>query len=152
MPAQALQMAVLVGSGIVAGVLFAVALSTLPALIAMPPGRYIYAHKLLGRNWDPTMPILVLGSMLIDVALVAVDPRSRVTAPLYLTAAGLLVAVSVISHFANVPINKQMRVLDPDHLPADWTDPRPAWRRWHLLRTALAIGALAANAAAVSAG
>ncbi|MEV6599740.1 DUF1772 domain-containing protein [Actinoplanes sp. NPDC051346] len=147
MLAQALQVAVLVGNGIVAGVLFAVALSTLPALIAMPPGRYIYAHKLLGRNWDPTMPILVISTTLADLVLAVVAPT-----PLYSTAAALLVAVSVVSHFANVPINKQLRTLDPDRLPADWADPRPLWRKWHLLRTACAVGALVANAAAITAG
>ncbi|GGQ80888.1 anthrone oxygenase family protein [Couchioplanes azureus] len=152
MLAQALQVAVLVGSGIVAGVLFAVALSTLPALIAMPPGRYIYAQRLLGRNWDPTMPILVLSTMLADIVLAAMAPGPRGAGPLYATAAALLVAVSVVSHFANVPINRQVRALDPDHMPADWADPRPLWRRWHLLRTSCAIGALLVNAAAIAAG
>ncbi|MFI5495837.1 anthrone oxygenase family protein [Actinoplanes sp. NPDC051859] len=145
---QTLQVAVLVGNGVVAGVLFAVALSTLPALIAMPPGRYIYAHKLLGRNWDPTMPILVLSTMALDLVLIAVAPQT--TAPLFSTAAVLLVVVSVVSHFANVPINKQVRTLDPDHMPTDWADPRPLWRRWHLLRTACAVVALAVNATAIA--
>lgn len=54
----------LLGSGITAGVLFAVALSVLPALFAMEPGTYVHAHQLLGRNWDPAMPVIVLGSTL----------------------------------------------------------------------------------------
>jgi uncharacterized membrane protein len=148
-PAQLLQVAVVLGSGIVAGVLFAVALSTLPALIAMPPGRYIYAHKLLGRNWDPTMPILVISATVLDLVLAVWSPV-RAAVPFYVAAAGLLVAVSVVSHFANVPINKQMRTLDPERMPADWADPRPLWRRWHLLRTACAIAALVVNAAAIA--
>ncbi|WP_449353343.1 hypothetical protein [Streptomyces shaanxiensis] len=41
-------------------------------------------------------------------------------------------------------------VTDPRRLPDDWTDPRPLWRRWHLLRTSLAVMALAVNAAAVA--
>ena len=139
--------AVLVGSGLVAGVLFAVALSTVPALMAMPPDRYIYTHKLLGRNWDPTMPIIVIGSTLLDVTLtVTVDGRSRW---LFLLAAVLLIGVSVVSHLCNVPINKQMRQLEPDAMPADWNDPRPLWRSWHLLRTGLAIAALAVNSLAI---
>jgi uncharacterized membrane protein len=139
--------AVLVGSGLVAGVLFAVALSTVPALMAMPPDRYIYTHKLLGRNWDPTMPIIVIGSTLLDVTLtVTADGRSRW---LFLLAAVLLIGVSVVSHLCNVPINKQMRQLEPDAMPADWNDPRPLWRSWHLLRTGLAIAALAVNSLAI---
>ncbi|MCP2341059.1 anthrone oxygenase family protein [Actinomadura rupiterrae] len=138
----------LVGSGLVAGVLFAVALSMVPALMAMPPDRYIYAHKLLGRNWDPTMPAIVLSSVLLDVVLVFVaDGAGRW---LFLASAALLFGVSVVSHLCNVPINKQMRELTPGALPADWQDPRPTWRSWHLLRTGLAIAALAVNAAAVA--
>ncbi|WP_433336496.1 DUF1772 domain-containing protein [Spirillospora sp. CA-294931] len=139
---------VLIGSGLIAGVLFAVALSTVPALMAMPPDRYIYTHKLLGRNWDPTMPIIVLSSVLLDVVLVfAVSEPARW---LFLGAAVLLLGVSVVSHLCNVPINKQMREVREDSMPADWRDPRPLWRSWHLLRTALAISALGVNSVAVS--
>lgn len=150
MVAEFLGVATLLGSGLVAGVLFAVALSTLPALIAMPPSRYIYAHKLLGRNWDPTMPVIVLSSTAADIVLAVAVPEPAAARALFAVAAVLLVAVSVVSHFANVPINKQMRTVDPDRMPPDWRDPRPLWRRWHLLRTACAIGALAVNASAVA--
>ncbi|OLT26332.1 hypothetical protein BJF79_43635 [Actinomadura sp. CNU-125] len=140
--------AVLIGSGLIAGVLFAVALSTVPALMAMPPDRYIYTHKLLGRNWDPTMPIIVLGSTVLDGTLAVVADGAARWA--FLAAAALLFAVSVVSHLCNVPINKQMRVLDPDAMPAEWSDPRPRWRSWHLLRTSLAIGALGLNSIALA--
>lgn len=145
---ELLEIAVLVGSGTVAGVLFAVALSTLPALIAMPPARYIYAHKLLGRNWDPTMPVLVLSTLVLDVVLAVLG-----TVPvLFAGAAVLLAGVSIVSHWANVPINKVMRTLDPDHMPEEFEDPRPLWRRWHHLRTTLALLALTVNAAAIATG
>ena len=136
---------VLLGSGIVAGVLFAVALSVLPAMAAMPADRYVYTHQLLGRNWDPTMPVVVLTSTVVDVLLaVFAEPRA-----LFAAAAVLLLAVSVVSHFCNVPINRRVKSLDPAGIPADWSDPRPLWRRWHLLRTALAVVALVLNAVAV---
>lgn len=150
MPTAPFEVLVLVGCGTVAGVLFAVALSTLPALIAMPPGRYIYAHKLLGRNWDPTMPILVLASVALNVVLAALAATTAATV-LFAAAAALLVGVSVVSHWCNVPINKQQRDIDPERMPADWHDPRPLWRRWHLLRTALAMLALILAASAVAA-
>ncbi|MFE0155606.1 DUF1772 domain-containing protein [Nonomuraea sp. NPDC059007] len=148
MIAQFLVIGSLVGSGAVAGVLFAVALSTVPALMAMPPGRYIYAHKLLGRNWDPTMPVIVLASTAADLGLLgAAPPNTRV---LFGAAAACLVGVSVVSHLCNVPINRQMRLLDPEAIPEDWVDPRPVWRRWHLLRTAMAMAALVLNSVAVT--
>ncbi|MEV2255289.1 DUF1772 domain-containing protein [Streptomyces sp. NPDC050147] len=140
----------LVGSGVTAGVLFAVALSVLPALLAMETGTYVYAHKLLGRNWDPTMPVIVLSSTLVEAVLAVVsDGSARV---LFVVGAVLLLGVSAVSHLCNVPINRRVKsVDDPQHLPANWEDPRPLWRRWHLLRTALAVLALAVTAAGVTA-
>jgi uncharacterized membrane protein len=141
-----LSVAVLAGSGVVAGVLFAVALSVLPALIAMPADRYVYAHQLIGRRWDPTMPIIVLTSTAIDVVLAFLaDSRNA----LFVAGAVLLLAVSVVSHFCNVPINRVVKKLDPDRIPAGWQDPRPLWRRFHLLRTSLALLAVVVNAAAL---
>ncbi|MET8869448.1 DUF1772 domain-containing protein [Nonomuraea sp. NPDC004580] len=142
-----LAVAALVGSGVVAGVLFAVALSVLPALFAMPADRYVYTHQLVGRRWDPTMPIIVLTSMVLDIVL-AVLTRAE-PAALFATAAVLLLGVSVVSHFCNVPINRVVKSLDPDKVPPDWRDPRPLWRRWHLLRTALALLGVTVNAVAV---
>ncbi|MBO8188118.1 anthrone oxygenase family protein [Streptomyces spirodelae] len=146
-----LGVAVLLGSGVTAGVLFAVALSVLPALFAMETGTYVYAHKLLGRNWDPTMPVVVLTSTVLAVVLafVADGTPARV---LFAVAAVLLLGVSAVSHLCNVPINRRVKaVADPAVLPDDWQDPRPLWRRWHLLRTILALAALLLNAAAVTA-
>ncbi|WP_328447974.1 DUF1772 domain-containing protein [Amycolatopsis sp. NBC_00438] len=141
-----LSVAVLAGSGVVAGVLFAVALSVLPALITMPADRYVYAHQLIGKRWDPTMPIIVLSSTVIDVVLVFTADSGN---GLFAVAAVLLLAVSIVSHFCNVPINRVVKSLDPESIPADWRDPRPLWRRFHLLRTALALVAVVVNAVAL---
>ena len=149
MSATVLGVLAVLGSGVVAGVLFAVALSVLPALFAMPMDRYVYAHKLIGRNWDPTMPIVVLSSTAIDVALVFLAPDSR-TRTLFVIAAVLLLAVSGVSHLANVPINRRVKAVDPERIPADWNDPRPLWRRWHFLRTGLAVIALVCNGLALA--
>ncbi|GAA2150548.1 DUF1772 domain-containing protein [Kitasatospora kazusensis] len=147
----ALGILALLGSGVTAGVLFAVALSVLPALFAMPTSTYVYAHQLLGRNWDPTMPAVVVGSTLAD-ALWAVLGGGAVRAPAA-AAAVLLLGVSGVSHLCNVPINRRVKAVeDPLRLPADWTDPRPLWRRWHLLRTALAATALLLNSVAALSG
>jgi uncharacterized membrane protein len=144
-----LSVLVLLGNGTVAGVLFAVAISTVPALAAMPPDRYVYTHSLLGRNWDPTMPLIVLTTTAADVALAVLAPGAAARA-LLTAAAVCLAGVSLVSHLCTVPINKQVRRTDPDAIPADWHDPRSQWRRWHVLRTSLALLALAANSLAVT--
>src|SRR5689334_14575440 len=131
-----LGVAALLGGGVTAGVLFAVALSVLPALFAMETGTYVYAHKLLGRNWDPTMPVIVLSSTLVNAVLAVV--AGGAARPLFAVAAVLLLGVSGVSHLCNVPINRRVKAIDdPSVIPADWEDPRPLWRRWHLLRTTL---------------
>ena len=138
----------LLGSGITAGVLFGVALSVTPALIAMPVPAYVDAHKKLGSRWDPTMPIIVLTTFLLDIVL-AVTSSGAATA-LYGTGAGLMLGVSAVSHLANVPINKQVKRLSPDDIPEDWQDPRLLWRNWNLLRTVFAGLALLLNALALT--
>ncbi|WMX44581.1 DUF1772 domain-containing protein [Streptomyces roseicoloratus] len=146
---EVLAVAAVLGSGVTAGVLFAVALSVLPALFAMDNGTYVHAHQLLGRNWDPTMPVIVLSSTLADgVLAVAADGAAR---PLFAAAAVLLLGVSGVSHLCNVPINRRVKAItDPAVIPPDWQDPRPLWRRWHYLRTALAVVALVLNGAALA--
>ncbi|MCQ4084266.1 DUF1772 domain-containing protein [Streptomyces sp. RB6PN25] len=149
MAVEVLRVLATLGSGITAGVLFAVALSVLPALFAMPTGTYIYAHKLLGRHWDPVMPATVLGTTVVDAALCPTGPSSA--RGLYVAAAVLMLGVSAVSHLCNVPINRRVKaVQDPKVLPDGWTDPRPTWRRWHLLRTALAVAGLALNGLAAT--
>ena len=142
-------MLILLGSGTVAGVLFAVALSTVPALAAMPPQHYVSTHTLLGRNWDPVMPLMVMSTTLLDIWLAVLAPGAG-TRPLFVAGAVCLLGVTVVSHFANVPINRRVHQTDPADIPPDWQDPRALWRRWHLLRTSLAMLALAVNSIAVT--
>lgn len=143
-----LSIAVLVGNGVVAGVLFAIALAVMPALAAMPPAQYVRTHRLIGRHWDPTMPIIVLSSCVVDIVLAA-NVTDAIRVGLFAAGAVLLLGVAGVSHLANVPINKRVKDLDPDQIPADWADPRALWRNWNLLRAAFAVLALATNALAV---
>lgn len=145
-----LAVAALVTSGLTAGVLFAVAVSVLPALFALPTGTYIRVHRLLGKGYHPVMPIVVNVGMLADFALAVLAARAGSAAWWLFAGAGvLLLASQFVSHLGNVPINRGMRDVDPDAVPAGWHDPRPLWRRYHLTRTTLAVTALAGNAVAV---
>jgi len=141
-----LYMAVLIGTGLVVGVFFAVTVSVLPALRALPPDRYVQAHQLLGRGYHPSMPLIVTASLGCDIALALLAPTPPRQA-LYVGAALLLVGVQVVSQFGNVPINKAVNRFDPTALPADWRDPRPRWRDWHLVRMAFAFAAMVLTSA-----
>lgn len=143
---RVLSLAALLGSGTTAGVLFCVALSIVPAFLALPPDRYVHTHKLIGRNYDKVMPVIVLGSCAVDLALTVTAPAAGA---LFGAAAVLLLGVSAVSHLANVPINRRVKGLDPAAIPDDWPDPRRPWRNWNLLRTVLALLSFAVNGAAV---
>jgi uncharacterized membrane protein len=131
----------LAGTGIVAGVFFAVAVSVVPALGAMRPRSYVEAHQLLGRGYHPVMPVVVTVTVISDV--VAAVAATGAVRWLLAGAAILLIGVQLVSQFGNVPINKRVGRMQPENLAADWFDPRPAWRVWHLRRTTFALAALA---------
>jgi len=145
---ETLSVLVLLGTGLVAGVLFAVAISVMPALIAMTPDRYVDTHKLLGKRYDRIMPFIVSGSVLVDAAFAV---RAHDTGPRTLFIAGALAmaGVAVVSQTRNVPINNRVKKTRPQDLGPNWADPRRQWRDWHLLRTCFAIAGCALTAAAV---
>jgi len=66
--------------------------------------------------------------------------------------AGVLTACAIsVSLTKNFPINKFVRKLDPENLPANWSevDPRVRWRNWNAVRTTLTVTALLLNVIAV---
>jgi uncharacterized membrane protein len=144
-----LSVVVLLGSGITLGVFFAVAISVAPALATLPPPQYVRTHQLLGRGYHPAMPIITNVTTLAGIVLAIVADRP-LTKVLFAAGVLLVIGVQAVSHLGNVPINRSMRGFDGT-VPADWVDPRPQWRAWHLLRTALAAALLLVNAIAVTA-
>jgi uncharacterized membrane protein len=138
----------LVASGTVAGVLFAVALSVVPAFLDLPPDRYIEVHKLIGRRFDHVMPPLVVASAVLDVVLAATT-ASTTCRGLFVSAAVLGSGVAAVSQFGNVPLNRRVKSIPAGCVPTDWDDPRARWRALHLVRTSLAVLALVANSGAL---
>jgi len=137
--------ATLFGSGLLAGVLFGVAVGVVPAFSAVSAERYIALHRVVGAGFDQVMPKIVFATTVFDV--IAGIRIGGTAGALLFTAAALQVGVAVVSQLGNVPINKAVRALPEEGLlPADWSDPRARWRRLHLLRTTFAIAALAAHA------
>lgn len=132
-------------SGVVAGVFTAVTLSVMPALARLPAPTYIRIHRLLGRGYHPTMPIVVLTVLLGDLALVLITTKGSLV--ILLSIALLLqVGVQAVSHLGNERLNKRIRAVDEEMIGAGWDDPRDAWRRWHSVRTVLAMAVFAINA------
>jgi uncharacterized membrane protein len=143
---QFLSAVALIGCGLVTGVFFAVLVSVLPTLYALPAGQYVRTHQLLGRGYHPAMPLIVNAATLAELALAVISSGERRV--LSAVAFVALIGVQFVSHLCNVPINRRVHGVDPDALPPGWEDPRPPWRAWHRVRTVLAAVALLATTVA----
>lgn len=140
-----LRVLVVMLSGVVAGVFIAVTLSVMPALAQLPVSTYVRVHGLLGKGYHPIMPLVVLLVLIGDIVLALTTTRNDVVTLLSF-AMILQVGVQGVSHLRNEQLNKRVRAVEGEAIAADWADPRESWRRWHLLRTALAIAVFAINA------
>ena len=145
---SALTVIVLMTTGTVAGILSDSVLAGIPTYRSLSPSRYVWIHQLIDRHYEPTMPVLVFATIVLDATLALVT-GSALCRALYLAALLALLGVAVVSQFAGVRLlRRSVRGVDPDDLPDNWRDPRPAWRRWHLVRTALVFVAFAVTAVA----
>ncbi|GAA3732082.1 putative membrane protein [Spinactinospora alkalitolerans] len=139
-------------NGVAAGVFAGTLLGGVPLLLALPPDRYIHAHRFLATRYDPFMPVTLAVTVVLDVLLAgfAEGVAARV---LFGLAAATLVSVMAVSLTKTVPINKWVVGLDPEAVPRDWhsRDPRAQWKRWNTVRSYLCAAGLIVNlAAAVS--
>jgi uncharacterized membrane protein len=84
---------------------------------------------------------------LVLAAFSAVAVGGGTARPVLAAAAALLAIVLTISITKNVPVNRFVGGLDPEHQPANWSevDPRPRWRFWNIIRTTIAVVAFALN-------
>ncbi len=141
----------LLANGVAVGVMVSTVIGLAPMSLAVPYETYVRTVQFLWKRYDPLMPALNATACVLGLVLVAVvdDATART---LFGTAAALLLVVMAISVMKNVPINRYVMSLDPQHPPADWAraDPRVRWRNWNLLRTALAVLAFVVNVGTVA--
>jgi Domain of unknown function (DUF1772) len=100
------------------------------------------------RKADPALPILLVISAACAGAFAALtDGAGRALA---LAGIALLAVVLVSSLILAEPINNQFRRVPEGTVPPDAERLRRRWRRFHLVRTALAVAAFTALVTAVS--
>jgi uncharacterized membrane protein len=141
----------LVGNGLIAGDMFCTAVGLVPLMLSLPYGGYVRMVQFLWPRYDPTMPALNVTTCLLGACLaVLVGPAPARL--LFGAAAVLIGSVIALSVRKAVPLNRYVAGLDPEAQPGDWAarDPRKRWHDVHLVRTALAVTALAANAVATT--
>lgn len=134
---------VLLTAGLSAGVLTGTVLGGAPLLMALPTERYVHAHGFFATRYDPFMPVCLVATLIGDLLLAVLVGGP---AGILFALAGLLAgSVATISLIKNAPVNRWMATLDPERLPADFTDPRQEWVSWNRRRTGLAVGSLIVN-------
>lgn len=143
----------LIGNAVTAGIMLSTVIGIVPMMLAVPYGRYVEMIQFLWPRYDPFMPIVHALTCVLNVVLAVVAP-SAAQRTLFGAAAVTLAVVMAISVIKNVPVNRYVMSLDPQHRPEDWAqrDPRRRWRNWNLARTSLALAALAANAVGAALG
>jgi hypothetical protein len=102
---------------------------------------FLEMHQGAVRGLNTLLPGLALGSILLTFVLTWLARGKGAVFWLYLGALLLMVAGGVVTRFFNQPINAQVMTWTIDSLPADWADLRATWWKWHLIRTALSVGA-----------
>lgn len=114
----------------------------------LPLSAYAVDFRRSVRKADPALPILLVVCAVGAVAFASLTRGAGRT--LALTGLALLAVILVGSIILAEPINSQFRRLPEGTVPADAEDLRRKWRRFHLLRTALAVAAFALLVTAVS--
>ncbi|MFF4775723.1 DUF1772 domain-containing protein [Microtetraspora fusca] len=138
-------------SGLVAGMLLWSAIGGVPWMRRLSAADYVRLHQYWSPRFDPLAPIMVLGVLACDVALLFLAP-TRASRYLLTFLVVALAAIVVISATRNARLKRTVMRLDPDRLPQDWDerDPRPAFGRWNLARTIIAIVVFLGNVEAMA--
>ncbi|ALG10912.1 DUF1772 domain-containing protein [Kibdelosporangium phytohabitans] len=143
---------VLLCNGLAAGVLVGTLLGGWPLMDTLSAPQYVHAHAFFSTRYDPFMPVCLMTTIVADVVLsLFADPVA--SRALFASAALATLSTVVISFTKNVPVNRWIRTVDPDSLPADFAerDPRRHWGKWNRARAGLTVVALVANCGALAA-
>jgi uncharacterized membrane protein len=125
---------IFVGSGLVEH-----AVSSLPAISWV---RYRQAkERVFGRVMPPMLFAAILASA---IGAILTTHRAALGC-----ATLLLVAVLAVTLKIHLPLNHAIDAYLPEAPPDDWGTARTSWRRWHWVRTVLAVAAFAVTAGAL---
>jgi len=139
---DALEIVTTVSFGVMVGVEFSVAFVMNPIFNALPEdsGQLGRAHG--GRMLGAVMPVWYLASLAL-VAVWALAGRHHPGAGLVVSAGALLILSVIMSLLLLVPINNRNKTWTPENRPADWKEQTDRWNRYHYVRVAVLVAALA---------
>jgi uncharacterized membrane protein len=141
---QVLQLVVVFFAGLATGGLMVNWVGLGRAMSRLSASTYVEFHQATNHTFDPYMPIVVVGAILGGTVLAILSPGVHsLSGGLAIAGSVCYVAVLAISLSTNVPINNQVARWSVQSPPADWTQIRARWIRFHIIRTLFSLPALA---------
>ncbi|MFJ1898704.1 anthrone oxygenase family protein [Streptomyces sp. NPDC088115] len=139
---NALEVVTTVSVGLMVGVELSVAFVMNRIFDALPEdsGQLARAHG--GRMLGAVMPVWYISSVVL-VAIRAAAGWDHPGTGLAVTAGALLIVSVLMSILLLVPINNRSKTWTPENRPADWKEQSDRWDRYHYVRVAVLIAALA---------
>jgi uncharacterized membrane protein len=130
---------------LVAGVLWGTWLSLSRTMTGYDAATYLADGKHMIDNLATVMPVLMISTAVLGLAVVVLLFRRGSSAAAWLALVGLLLLVAVIAVTVavEVPIDNKTKAWTSASLPADWRDIRARWAAFHTLRTFLSLAGLA---------
>lgn len=121
--------------GLVAGTLTEVALANIPMFLELPPELFVATHRILDKQIDNYMPLLTTAAFVTATGELWFSHQYFwQTASTLLGIAGII-ALALISHLVNVPLNRKFRSWSSDSLDDNILEMKAKWIRSHRLRT-----------------
>ena len=113
------------------------------AMVRLSARAYTELHQATNRTFDPYMPIVVISAALGGAVLAALSPGLRsLSGQVAMLGALCYAATLPLSLTTNLRINKQVASWSVENPPADWSELRARWVRFHILRTLISVPAL----------
>ncbi len=122
------------------GTMFGIWIGFNPA--GLSASTYIEQQQHTIRALNTLMPLLGAVCIVLTIVLAVLTkdvPRAR---DLFVAAVVCLLIGGVVTRFKNQPINSLVITWDALAPPANWTEIRDQWWRWHIVRTVAGIAAL----------
>jgi uncharacterized membrane protein len=141
MTAVAIDFVDLLLAALLAGAMFAVFLMMRPA--GLDAATYVVQQQNGIRALNGVMPALGGLTIVLTLAAAFAAANDRARVVLLIVSVACLVAAGLITRFLNQPINAVVMTWSAQAAPAEWTALRDEWWRWHLVRSAFALSALA---------
>lgn len=126
---------------IVAGATFGIWRGYNPA--GYSAGTFLEMHQGAVRGLNVLLPAIAAAAIVLSVILAMRRAGDGGTVGAYGVAIVLMIAGGLVTRLANQPINALVMGWTPETMPSNWSDIRATWWTWHVVRTAITVGASA---------